>query len=133
MPVLDTTFLIDLERRRSPAVQALELLAASGERLLVPAQVAAEFLMGLEDEVAGLHQLESSFAVVPFGRTQLLEAARLARAAIRRGAFPGWADAQVAALAVLEQTFVVSADRAHFEVFGVPCWDPRSGGEPPKP
>lgn len=131
MPVLDASFLIDLERRRPRAVAAFERLVAAGEPLLVPAQVAAEYLAGLKDEVAGLHQLESAFAVVPFGRIQLLEAARLARAAHRRGAFPGWGDVQVAALAAIEGTYVVSADRAHFAALGVPCWDPRTQGSPP--
>lgn len=131
MPVLDASFLIDVERRHERALAAYERLLAGGEPLLVPAQVATEYLAGLEDEVAGLHQLEAAFAVVPFGRIQLLEAARLARLAHRRGGFPGWADAQVAALAVLENTFVVSADRAHFEALGVPCWDPRREDDPP--
>lgn len=131
MPVLDASFLIDVERRRPPALQAYERLLEAGERLLVPAQVATEFLAGLEDEVAGLHQLEAAFAVVPFGRTQLLEAARLARFARQRGEFPGWADAQVAALAVLEQTFVVSTNALHFAALGVPCWDYRQRKEPP--
>lgn len=131
MPVLDASFLIDVERRRERALAAYERLLDDGEPLLIPAQVATEYLAGLEDEVAGLHQLEAAFAVVPFGRIQLIEAARLARAAHRRGAFPGWADAQLAALAVLEQTYVVSADRAHFEAFGVPCWDHRTQTAPP--
>lgn len=131
MPVVDASFLIDVERRRKRALAVYERLLERGEPLLVPAQVATEYLAGLDDEVAGLHQLEAAFAVVPFGRIQLLEAARLARAAQRRGAFPGWADAQVAALAVLEHTFVVSADRAHFEALGVPCWDHRTQPEPP--
>lgn len=133
MPVLDTSFLIDVERRRPLALAAYERLLAGDGRLLVPAQVATEYLVGLADEVAGLHQLESAFAIVPFGRVQVLEAARLAREAQRRGAFPGWADAQVAALAVLEHTYVVSADREHFEALGVPCWDHRRDPDPPEP
>lgn len=131
MPVLDTSFLIDVERKRKPALAVYEILATRAEPLLVPAQVATEYLVGLDDEVAGLHQLEISFAVVPFGRIQLLEAAKLARAAHRRGAFPGWAYAQVAALAILENTYVVSADSSHFEALGVPCWDHRNERGPP--
>ena len=131
LAVLDTSFLIDVERRRRPAVAVLERLVASGEPLLVPAQVATEYLVGIEDEIAGLHQIESAFVLVPFGRTQLLEATRLARGAFARGSFAGWADAQVAALAALEQTFVVSADKSHFQAFGVPCWDHRNEKGPP--
>lgn len=133
MPVLDTSFLIDLERRREHALAALERMLRDGEPLLVPAQVAVEYLAGLEDPLAGLYGLEASFAVVPFGRAQLLEAARLARGAMRRGAFPGWGDAQVAALAALERTYVVGADAAHFEALGVPCWDTRTRDGPPEP
>jgi predicted nucleic acid-binding protein len=133
MPVLDASFLIDLERKHPGALAAFDRLLAEGAPLLVPAQVATEYLAGLADEVAGLHQLEAAFAIVPFGRMQVLEAARLARAASKAGAFPGWADAQVAALAVLEDTFVVSADRAHFAALGVPCWDHRRDTQPPAP
>jgi predicted nucleic acid-binding protein len=132
MAVLDTSFLIDVERRKTRALAAYDRLVDDAVPLLVPAQVAAEYLAGLQDDVAGLHQLEASFAVIPFGRVQLLEAARIARAAFAHGTFAGWADAQVAALAVLEQTFVVSADRAHFEQFGVPCWDYRREANPPR-
>lgn len=133
MAVLDASFLIDVEQKRPRALAAYERLLDAGETLLVPAQVATEYLAGLEDEIVGLHRLESSFAVVPFGRIQLLEAARLARIAHRAGKFPGWADVQVAALAALEQTFVVSADRAHFDALGIPCWNHRTQAGPPAP
>ena len=133
MPVLDTSFLIDVERRRDNAINAYEKLIHGGQPLLIPAQVATEYLTGLDDEIAGLHQLELAFAVVPFGRIQVLEAARLAKLAHRGGEFPGWGDAQVAALAAIEQTYVVSADTKHYEAFGVPCWDYRTQDEPPPP
>lgn len=131
MPVLDTSFLVDLEKRRPAALEAYEAMLAEGDPLLVPAEVALEFATGLQDEVAALHHIEGAFVLVPFGRVQILEAAKLARATLRAGRFPGWADVQVASLAVLESTYVVSSNKRHFEALGVPCWDPRAEPDPP--
>lgn len=132
MPVLDATFLIDVEHRRTDAVRALRRLLSNDEALLVPAQTAAEFAAGREDEVAALADVEGSFAIVAFGPRHILEAARLARAAYRRGRFPGWPDIHVAAVAALEGTFVVTADAKNFRPMGCAVWDYRRDAEPPK-
>jgi predicted nucleic acid-binding protein len=89
MAVLDTSFLIDLERGRDAAQAAFHHLVEDHEPLRVPSQAALEYVAGYEDPVANLHDLEASFQVQPAGRDGLLEAARRARQALAEGAFPG--------------------------------------------
>ncbi|MGQ0535361.1 MAG: type II toxin-antitoxin system VapC family toxin [Methanobacteriota archaeon] len=131
MPVVDATFLVDLERGLPAATAVLERLASGPDRLVVPAQAAAEFATGQEDAVAALADLESMFEIVPFGRPELCECARLAREALGRGSSPGWADLQVAATAVLESMPVLTADAPAFRALGCAVWDYRNDAEPP--
>lgn len=131
MPVLDTSLLIDLERRLPVAQDALRRLVAQGGPLWVPAQAAIEFLHGQEDQVRALHRLEESFRLVALDGATILETAYLTRAAQKRGAVPQWPDAQIAAVASLEQTYVVTANPRHFEQLAVPCWDYRTEPKPP--
>lgn len=131
MPVLDASFLIDLERRLPVAQDALRRLVASRETLHVPAQAAIEFLHGQEDQVRALHRLEEAFRLVETNRATIMETAFLTRQARRNGFPPQWEDAQIAAVASLEQTFVVTANPRHFEQLAVPCWDYRNEPEPP--
>lgn len=126
MAILDTSFLIDLERNQRAAKEALEWLLAQEEPLLVPAQVAIEYLSGIEDPVQGLHKLNGSFVVVGVGQEQILEASRLGRGALERGHRPGWGDLQVAALARLEGSRVVTADPGPFERLGCAVWNHRT-------
>lgn len=125
MAVLDTSLLIDLERGQSSARKALDWLLARDEPLLVPAQVAIEYLAGVDDPVQGLHRLNSSFAVVGVGQEQILEASRVGRRALVEGHRPGWGDLQIAALALLEGSLIVTADPASFRKLRCQVWDYR--------
>ena len=131
MPVLDTSFLIDVQHQAPTAQDALRHLRENGDALLVPAQAAIEFLHGFEDQVRALHRLEESFRLVELDRETILETAFLSRQARRNGFPPQWEDAQIAAVASLEQTYVVTANPRHFEQLSVPCWDYRMEPEPP--
>ena len=131
MAVLDSSFLIDLERRTPEAMEALDRLVTEEESLLVAPQAAIEYLSGIEDRATALRVLEESFVMVALERDHVLEAARLARDAFGAGSFPGWADAQIVAAAVLEATFVVTADPKRFRALGVPVWDYRREAKPP--
>ena len=130
MPVLDTTFLIDLQRGNERARSLLEAMAEAGEDMVVPAQVAVEFLSGVRDPVAALRRLEAAFTLAPADRDHALVAAGLAREARARGAFPGWADVNVAAHARLEATFVLTANAKHYAELGVDHWDYRKAKAP---
>ncbi len=131
LPVIDTTFLIMLERGGTVAEKALETLVKHDDRLIVPHQVAIEYLAGLEDPVVGFHMIEASFRTGSLTTEHVLEAAHLARTAFAKGVFPGWADIQIASFARLENTFVVTSNVRHFEALGVLTWDPTGKTAPP--
>lgn len=130
MPVLDTSFFIDLERGLPRAAAALELLAATGEDLIVTSQAATEYLSGVEDRAVALHMLESGFTLSLPSREHILEAARVAREAFDKGVFPGWDDLESATTALLEATYVVTANPKHFVALGVRVWDYRNEPAP---
>lgn len=133
MPILDTTFLIDLDRGLDEARTALAWAVDRGEDLVVPAQTATEYISGFDDPVANLSDLERSFRVVPYGRDHIVETARLVRLAYEKGAFPGWADAQIASVAWLEGEPVLTANQDHFRALGCRVWDYRNDPEGPAP
>lgn len=122
MAVLDTSFLIDLARGRDAAQAALHTLVEEEAPLIVPAQAAIEYLVGLADPVAGLHDLQASYHVVGVDEDLIREAARLGRQAQAEGRFPGWADLQVGASSVLEGQVILTADPAPFRGFGCEVW-----------
>jgi predicted nucleic acid-binding protein len=132
VPVLDATFLIDVRARKHGAPAALERMASSPERILVPAQVAVEYGAGLLDIAQGFRELAESFEVVPFDEAIAREAARLAQGAIRRGKFPGWGDTQVAATAAYHGMWIASTNVKHLrDALGARVWDYRREADPP--
>lgn len=128
--MLDSTFLIDLERGREEALAVLDLLVERDAPLVVPPQAAAEVLAGRADAVAGLADIERSFEVLSLGRDEILQTARLARTALADGTFPGWADTQIAAHARLADDVVVTEDVDHFRALGCRVWDYPNDAEP---
>lgn len=119
MPVLDTTYLLDLEDHPEGLRSFHDDLASGGEDLVVPAQVAIEYAAGLEDPAEGLRRLREAFTFVPADEAVALQAALLAQEAFARGAFPGWPDIQIAATARWLGMAVVTGDRKHFEPLGI--------------
>lgn len=132
MGVLDTSFLIDLERGMDAARNALDAMVADGEPLLLPAIVASEYIAGRrEDErLTTWHALDGSYTVVFPEAKHVIEAARLAWTAQRSGQMPGWSDAQIAAVAMFEGTYVVTGDVRHFQALGCGWWDYRTDDAP---
>ena len=132
MPVLDSGLLIQLEQGKAPARKALERLLAEGNPLSLPVQAATEYLAGVEDKVAELASLHTAFFVVHSSDAQALETARLVDQTVRRGIKPRWTDAAIAAVAVLEGTYVVTTNKRHFTQLGVPAWNYETEEEPPR-
>jgi predicted nucleic acid-binding protein len=133
MPVLDATFLIDLQRRPTETEPLLRVAMAMGEDLVVPAQVAIEYASGEVDTLVAFQALARDFKIHPCDDAIIPVAARLAREARTRGAFPGWADSQIAATAVLEDMVIITRNPRHFETaFGLAVWDYSRAKEPPK-
>ena len=129
MPVLDTSFLIDLQEGKPEARRAIDALA--GQDLVVPGHAVLEFLAGFEDPAQALHFLKSAFRVAWSGEEHVLEGAKIRLAAARSGRRPAWGDVHIAATAVLEGSYVVTADSRDFEAIGVAAWNHREGGPPP--
>lgn len=119
MPVLDATFLIDLDRDPERHRVFLRELAEGSEELVVPVQAAIEFTAGLKDPAEGLRKVLTRFTLAPADEAVALEAARLAKASFMEGSFPGWPDIQVAATARRLGMSVVTSNRAHFEPLGI--------------
>ena len=99
------------------------------EPLILPYQAAAEYLAGVDDAVAGLHGLVSSFALSRPSEAHILEAARLAGSLRRR---PPWGDIHIAAVALLESTYVLTANPKDFAALGCRVWDYRNQAKAPE-
>jgi len=129
MPVLDASFVIDLERGGAAALGALKTL--KGESLELPWHAAVEVLVGREDPVATLAALRSSYEIGFPDEAHLLEGARLRKAALEQGRRAHWGDIYIATTALLSGTYVLTANAKDFEALGCRVWDYRKGGKPP--
>lgn len=132
MPVLDTNLLIRLDARDAVAEAALRRI--EGEDLVVPAQVAAEYLVRVADPEAELARLHASFRVQHTTDAHLLAVARLAAAAFGKGGHdrPRWGDLHVAAAAILEGTYVATTNKRNFTQLGVDAWHYLEEADPPR-
>jgi len=135
MPLLDATYLIDAENDPDKVEGVMEILfrraAEQRDPILVSYAVALEVAAGSEDPGARLAELERGFMLVPLGRDELLEAARLARSVVASGRRPPWHDIETAAIARLRGTFVVSRNARDFKALGCKAW--HYGKEPAPP
>lgn len=110
--IVDTCFLIDLQRRRPAAQKQLRRLA--GATLLVPPIVVVEYLAGLDDQEAQLDALRAAVRFIDFTAEDAAIAARLARRGRIDGTFPGWNDVCIAASAVRHQMPILTRNPRHF-------------------
>ncbi len=112
MPVIDASFLLDLEHGRPDAHRTLK--AYPEEEWIVPYQAALEYLVGVDDTIPAMRALESGYRIVHSNREILLEAARLFIVSERKGRRPSWSDLHIAAVAALLQMPIVTADARAF-------------------
>ena len=130
MPALDTSFLIDLERKEPRAMAALEGLA--GAHLIVPSHAALEVMAGHGEPLGALNSLRQSYTVRMATEQTLAVAAGLRFAARTANRRPGWGDLYIAAEAQLSGTYVVTANPRDFEALGCSVWDYRKNSSPPE-
>lgn len=114
MSVLDSTFLIDLNREESNAVDVLQELRGRGRPLRVPAVVMMEVATGEEEPEEAASELESSFLIQPFTPDLAVVGATVARNLFEQGVFPGWTDVMIAATALHFGEELVSRNERHF-------------------
>lgn len=121
MTVLDTSFLIHLERGDEKAEAVLEELEGQSGPLRVPAAAWVKFLSTFPPRQRGeaVRRLEASVSFEPFSREAADEAARLQHDLLREGRGLGWHDLQVAAAALYLRETLVSSDRAFRNVPGL--------------
>ena len=113
--IVDTSFLIDLERHDSGAEALLATLHADSEDLIVPAVVAAEYLVGARDIERRLERLEGSTRILDFTRDDAVHSARLGQMLFADGSFPGWNDLLIAGMAErLGDLPIVTRNRRNF-------------------
>lgn len=121
MAILDTTFLIDLQRRLPTVHHRLQEFESFASPLRVPAAAWLEYLAQFPPtrrlKVARL--LEETAVFEPFTREIADEAARLQHELVREGRPLAWHDLQIAATALHFGEDLVSNDRAFQGVPGL--------------
>lgn len=126
MAVLDTCFLIALDKQDPKAVALAKRLSESQEPLVVPAAVWAEYLSGLPAAYrsARARSLAAVAEVAAFDRHLADHLADLQGELMRRGEPIGWHDGQVAATALARRDALVTTDRrlAALENLEVLAW-----------
>ena len=125
MAVLDTSFLIDLERERPSALKRLKALEADGVPLRVPPATWIEYLARLDPprRAAVQKEMESSTFFEPLGREMADQAVRLQAELSQRGKPMGWHDLQIAAAALFLREPLVSNDGVFHQVPGLEVLD----------
>lgn len=132
MPVIDTTVLIDMRRRPGSMEPILRRAVEMEEDLLVPVQAAIEFAAGEKDPEAAMAALEADFQIAEMDDRVARVAARIAKAAMKKGVFPGWGDVQVAATAIHEGMVVLTRNPRHLgDALGARIWNYAESDEPP--
>lgn len=112
--VVDTAFLIDVARGHAGARALLDRLAEERRPLLIPTVAVAEYLAGSAAPAEDLELLAQAGQVVALDVPDAHAAADLARAALRSGRFPGWADLFIAGAAHARGLPVVTRNGRHF-------------------
>lgn len=129
MPIIDTNLLIRLEASDPVAQDVAQRLA--DQTVVVPAQVAFEFLLGAADLDAQAFALNASYPVEMPNFTIAMAAARLGQLAIAKGFRERRGDLWIAAHALVRDDYVVTTNKRHFTQLGVKAWNYESEPEPP--
>lgn len=112
MAVLDSTFLIAIERGTPAALARFAELKARREPMRVPAAAWVEYLSSFTPSTRAKASriLEESAIFEPFTRALADDAARIQFELRREGKVLGWHDLQIAATALAHNESLVSAD-----------------------
>jgi predicted nucleic acid-binding protein len=121
MTVLDSSFLIEVERGTGPAMSLLRELETQADALRIPAAAWAEYLSTYAPTRRGkaVRELEASSTLEAFAREMADEAARLQSELMREGRGLAWHDLQVAATALYLRETLVTTDAAFRDLPGL--------------
>ncbi len=125
MAVLDTSFLIALDRREPGAQALMTQMQQEGAAVTVPAAVWLEYLVGVAPRVRELaaNILSRAAEIVPFDQDLADRAVLLQDELLRSGRRLGWHDLQVAATALHRHDALVTLDQGFDEVAGLASID----------
>ncbi|MGQ0535406.1 MAG: PIN domain-containing protein, partial [Methanobacteriota archaeon] len=121
--IVDTSFLIDLLRGDTPALNLLERLEESSEALRVPAPCLFELWEGIERsrhpprEAERVNAILQGFPIVGLEARHATRAGKLSGAMIRKGLRPDPLDVLIAGVALEEGERVVTRDERDFARF----------------
>lgn len=133
MPVLDTTFLIDLKRQPELARPILERIIEMEEDIVVPVQAAIEYAAGEVEPAAAFTAIARDFRLRACDEEVGRIAAAIFQAARKARRTPGWADTQIAATAIHEGMFVLTRNGKDIgEALGARVWDYSKTSDPPE-
>ena len=112
MAVLDSTFLIALERGAASALARFKELKEQREPMRIPAATWVEYLSSFPpaSRAKASRILEESAIFEPFTRSLADDAARIQFELRREGKTLGWHDLQIAATALAHNESLVTAD-----------------------
>lgn len=118
MAVLDSTFLIAIERREATSFELLDQLRSQAEPCRVPAACWLEFVSSYPAarQAAAGRALDEMTLFAEFGRREVEVAARLQAQLRDAGRKLSWHDVQVAATAIALDELLVTNDRRFEEV-----------------
>lgn len=121
MAVLDTSFLIALERQEQKAQAKMNTLQDAGLPVLVPAAVWLEYLSGIPARIReqAARILAQGCDVVPFDQGLADRAVLWQDELMRQGKPLGWHDLQVAATALQRHEELVTYDQGFAAIPGI--------------
>jgi tRNA(fMet)-specific endonuclease VapC len=122
MPLLDTSFLVDLARRLPAAVGRFEAMEEADEEGLVPSPVHFELSSWVAQDRrrrAGLGRRLVRLPVLQFDRHDAEEAGLIEVEQMRIGAEMGTVDTMVAGMARRRRETIITADRDYEKVRGL--------------
>lgn len=113
--VVDTSFLIDVDRGQKGAMTAWRSIVESGESLFLPVPVFVEFVAGTRNPEIAANHLRGAAHLLIMGEAEAVAAAAIARRALKDGKFPGWMDILIAACAKERGDLeIITANPEHF-------------------
>lgn len=120
--MLDTTFLVAVEKGSGEAEARYRELVDGREPLRLPAAVWTEYLAGFppRERDEARETLEAAVTFEPFTRRMADEAARIQHELMRSGDTLGWHDIQVATTALHYEEILLSNDERFSLVPGLP-------------
>ncbi len=126
MAILDTSFLVAVERGNEDAIRLYSGMAAGNEPVRVPAAVWLEYLfpMSARQRAVAKRALRRASVFVPFDLPVAERAIQLQQERMRAGVRMGWHDIQVVATALHLGEPLVTLDRDFDDVPGLEVLQP---------